>query len=122
VKPFAKGISVKSVPSIALHILLATVAANVQAQSNRPAPAPTASSAAGSHAMASGEVLAVYKKEQRLLLKHGPIESLGMGGMTMEFGVAQAKLLNALKKGDRVRFDAKKMGDDYVVTRIEVVK
>ena len=114
----------KSAQSIAALILLAMAmaAANVQAQSNRQTQAPTSSAAAASHAMASGEVLAVYKKEQRLLLKHGPIESLGMGGMTMEFGVAQDKLLKALKKGDKVRFEAKKMGDDYVVTRIEVAK
>ena len=112
----------KSVQSIAVLILLAMAAANVPAQSNRPAQAPTSSPAAASHAMASGEVLAVYKKEQRVLLRHGPIDSLGMGGMTMEFGVAQDKLLKALKKGDKVRFEAKKMGDDYVVTRIEVVK
>jgi Cu(I)/Ag(I) efflux system protein CusF len=72
--------------------------------------------------MASGEVRAVYRKEKRLLLKHGPIESLGMGGMTMEFGVLSGKLLDAVKPGDRVRFEAKRSGDDYVVTRIEVVR
>jgi Cu(I)/Ag(I) efflux system periplasmic protein CusF len=103
---------------LAVLVLAGAAGADVLAQSNRPTDMPAAPSAAA----ASGEVLAVYKQQKRLLLKHGPIENLGMGGMTMEFGVAQDKLLGALKKGDKVRFEAKKMGDDYVVTRIEVVK
>ena len=102
--------------------VLILASADVLAQSNRPADMSAAPLAKAASATASGEVLAVYKRERRLLLKHGPIESLGMGGMTMEFGVAQDKLLKALKKGDKVRFEAKKMGNDYIVTRIEVVK
>jgi Cu/Ag efflux protein CusF len=96
--------------------------ANVQAQPTRPNDMQAASPAADTGAMASGEVLAVYKKEKRLLLKHGPIQDLGMDAMTMEFGVAQSKLLKAVKKGDKVRFEAKRVGDDFVVTRIEVVR
>jgi Cu(I)/Ag(I) efflux system protein CusF len=102
---------------LAVLVLAGAAGAQVLAQSNRPADMPAAASAT-----ASGEVLAVYTQEKRLLLKHGPIENLGMGAMTMEFGVAQDKLLKALKKGDKVRFEAKKIGDDYVVTRIDVVK
>jgi Cu/Ag efflux protein CusF len=96
--------------------------ANMQAQPTRPNDMQAASPAADPGAMANGEVLAVYKKEKRLLLKHGPIKSLGMDAMTMEFGVAQSRRLNALKKGDKVRFEAQQVGDDYVVTRIELVK
>jgi Cu(I)/Ag(I) efflux system periplasmic protein CusF len=114
---------VKLAQMLAVLILAGAAGADVLAQPNRPTDMPAATSAAAAaSATASGEVLAVYKKQKRLLLKHGPIENLGMGGMTMEFGVAQDKLLGALKKGDKVRFEAKKMGDDYVVTRIEVVK
>ena len=113
---------VKLAQMLAVLILTAATGADVLAQSTRPTDKPAAKSAAAASATASGEVLAVYKQEKRLLLKHGPIENLGMGGMTMEFGVAQAKLPGTLKKGDKVRFEAKKMGDDYVVTRIEVVK
>jgi Cu(I)/Ag(I) efflux system periplasmic protein CusF len=113
---------VKSVQYIAALLLSVAAGANVQAQSTRQAETPASSPAAASHAMASGEVMAVYRKEKRLLLKHGPIASLGMGAMTMEFGVAQSKLIDVVRQGDKVRFDAKRAGDDYVVTRIEVVK
>lgn len=68
--------------------------------------------------MAEGEVVAVYGKDRRVLLKHGPIDSLGMGPMTMEFGVTHEKLLNGLKRGHQIRFTAEQRGDDYVITLI----
>jgi Cu(I)/Ag(I) efflux system periplasmic protein CusF len=82
--------------------------AQVPGETTRPAVA----------AMAEGEVVEVYLKDRRVLLKHGPIESLGMGPMTMEFGVTHQKLLATLKRGHRVRFNAEQRGDDYVITRI----
>lgn len=69
--------------------------------------------------LASAEVVAVYRKEKRVLLKHGPIESLGMSDMTMEFGVANPRLLESFKRGKKVRFSAVRVKDDYVVTHVE---
>jgi Cu(I)/Ag(I) efflux system protein CusF len=45
-----------------------------------------------------------------------------MGGMTMEFGVSDRKLLELVKQGDKVRFAAKHVGDDYIITHIEVAR
>jgi Cu/Ag efflux protein CusF len=67
-------------------------------------------------------VLKVYLKEKTLLLKHGPIPSIGMGPMTMEYGVASPRMLSAIKPGDKVRFMADQVKDQYVVTHIEVIK
>ena len=72
--------------------------------------------------LASAEVLAVYPKEKRVLLKHGPIESLGMSDMTMEFGVANPRLLASFKRGKKIRFSAVRVKDDYVVTHVEAVR
>ena len=72
--------------------------------------------------LASAEVIAVYPKEKRVLLKHGPIENLGMSDMTMEFGVANPRLLASLKRGKTVRFAAVKVKDDYVVTHVEAAR
>ena len=69
--------------------------------------------------LTSAEVVAVYPKEKRVLLKHGPIESLGMSDMTMEFGVASPRLMGTFKRGKKVRFAAVKVKDDYVVTHVE---
>lgn len=103
-------------------LLALTASAVTQAQPSRATAAPAAQSAAGSSTMASAEVLKVYKSEKRLLLKHGPIPGIGMDAMTMEFGVADRALLKRLKPGDKIRFVAKLRGDDYFVTRVEVMK
>ena len=72
--------------------------------------------------LASAEVIAVYPKEKRVLLKHGPIENLGMSDMTMEFGVANPRLLAFFKRGKKVMFSAVRVKDDYVVTHVEAAR
>lgn len=83
---------------------------------------PASSATAGQGTLADGEVLEIYKKDKRVLLKHGPIQHIGMDAMTMEFGVPDGKLLASLKRGDRVRFAAIWKNGDYEVTHIEVTK
>lgn len=102
----------KNIPLIAM---LALAAACVHAQT---APAKPAASAAAP--MSQAEVLKVLP--DAVLLKHGPIANLGMDAMTMQFGVADAKLLKAVKAGDKIRFAADKVNGKYVVTRIEQAK
>jgi Cu/Ag efflux protein CusF len=55
-------------------------------------------------------------------IDHGPIDSIGMGPMTMQFTVKDAAGLARLKAGDKVRFQAIMAGGDIVVTRIETTK
>jgi Cu(I)/Ag(I) efflux system periplasmic protein CusF len=96
--------------SALLGVILACAA---QAQPNTPkATLP----------MARGTVVAVDKENKRVLLKHGPIPSLHMGPMTMEFAVQDAKLLQKLKKGSKLRFTAVQQADDYLITRLQVLK
>ena len=84
----------------------------------------TASAAGAAHAqtppMSQGEVLKVLPKA--VLLKHGPIDNMAMGPMTMQFGVASAKLLKTIRKGDHVRFAVEQMNGQMEVTRIERAK
>lgn len=103
-------------------ITLLAATAVAQAQPSGMTAAPVSVPAVGARAMASAEVLKVYRKEKRLLLKHGPIENIHMDAMTMEFGVADRKLLGRVKPGDKIRFAAKRAGDDYLVTTLEVIK
>ena len=112
----------KLVQTIAMLALAATAVLPTQAQSSSAHTAePVSKPAASSRRMVSGEVLKVYRNEKRLLLKHGPIENIGMDAMTMEFGVSDQKLLNSVKQGDKIRFAAKQVGEDYIVTHLEVM-
>ena len=72
--------------------------------------------------LARGEIVAIYPQDKKILIKHGPIPTLDMGPMTMEFEIANERMAKPPKKGDRVRFAAKQVGDDYVITRIELRK
>lgn len=69
--------------------------------------------------LAEGEVRRVDRAGNRLTLRHGPLENLGMGAMTMVFRVADPRLLDGLKVGDRVRFHAERIDGVLTVTRLE---
>lgn len=70
--------------------------------------------------MSEGEVKKVDKDTGRLTIKHGPLENLGMPGMTMVFGVKDASTLDALKTGDKIKFVAEKLEGRFVVTQLAV--
>jgi Cu(I)/Ag(I) efflux system periplasmic protein CusF len=71
------------------------------------------------HAQAyDGEVMKIDKAQNKITLKHGELKGLDMPPMTMIFRLQDAKQLDALAVGDRVRFDAAKVGGAYTVTAI----
>jgi Cu(I)/Ag(I) efflux system periplasmic protein CusF len=72
--------------------------------------------------LAEGEVRKVDKDSGKITLRHGPIRSLDMPGMTMVFGVKDVKLFDKLRAGDKIRFAATQEGGQYVVTEIQPVK
>jgi Cu(I)/Ag(I) efflux system protein CusF len=67
---------------------------------------------------ASGEVTKVDKPGLRVTIKHGEIKNLDMPPMTMVFRVRDAKLLDELAPGDRVRFAAERIDGSYTVTSL----
>ena len=69
--------------------------------------------------MVGGEVRKVDKAGKKITLKHGKIKNLEMPGMTMEYPVKDAAILNKVKAGDKVRFMAEKSGGAIVVTAIQ---
>ena len=108
--------------SLSVIVLLALASPALPGGAASGAPQPVASAAARPMPLARGEVLEVDRKEQRVLMKHGPIRSLGMDAMTMEFLVPDRQLLAALRPGDQVRFAAIFKDDEYLLTRVEVLK
>lgn len=83
------------------------------------------SHAHGDHAVAAmseGEVRKVDKNTGKLTIQHGPLQNLGMPGMTMAFSVKDAAMLAQVKAGDKIRFVAEKVGTALTVTQLETVK
>ena len=69
--------------------------------------------------LADGEVRKVDKDAGKITLKHGPIKSMDMPPMTMVFRVQDAAMLQGVKAGDKVRFDARQISGQYVVIKLE---
>ena len=68
----------------------------------------------------TGKVVAVDRAKSSIKLAHEAIKSLGWPGMTMDFSVANAALLEGIKAGDAVTFElgqGSKPGN-WLITRI----
>ena len=53
---------------------------------------------------ASGKVNSIDKSSRTLNISHGPIKSMGMGAMTMDFKVADPSMLKEVKPGQKIDF------------------
>ncbi|HEX7438234.1 MAG TPA: copper-binding protein [Caldimonas sp.] len=109
----------------ALHLFavamltISAVAHSQQATRSASTPSAIASAAAS---MTEGEVRKVDKEAGKVTLRHGPIDNLGMPAMTMVFRVADPKMLDQVKEGERVRFSAERLNGAITLTRIEAAK
>jgi Cu/Ag efflux protein CusF len=69
--------------------------------------------------LSEGEVRKVDFAAGKITIKHGPIVHLEMPAMTMAFPVRDAALLEQVRPGDKVRFEAQRIGGAITVTAIE---
>lgn len=83
---------------------------------------PPLGGAAQHDALSEGEVRKVDKGAKKITIKHGPLVNLDMPAMTMVFRVKDPAILDKLKPGDKVKFQAEKIGGGFAVTKIEPVK
>lgn len=80
----------------------------------------TAAWAAREHAT-SGTVNSVNKSSGKVNISHGPIKTLGMDGMTMDFLVEDPAMLDELKKGAAIDFSVTKDSKGVlVITDFEI--
>ena len=56
--------------------------------------------------MVDGQVTKIDESAGKITLKHGPIKKLDMDGMTMVFRVADPAMLDTMKAGDKIEFEA----------------
>ncbi len=64
------------------------------------------------------EVLKIDAAQGKITLKHGEIRNLDMPPMTMVFRARDRAMLDGLKPGAKVLFDAEQIDGAYVVTKI----
>lgn len=66
----------------------------------------------------AGEVTKVDKAAGKVTLKHGEIKNLDMPAMSMVFRAKDAKLIEGLVVGDKIRFTAEKVNGQYTLTSV----
>jgi len=108
------------VAALGLSLAFGAQAQNAPVDGNATQLAQASAPAAAS--MADGEVRKVDKEQGKVTLKHGPITNLEMPGMTMVFKVADPKMLDGIKEGDKVKFSADRVNGAITVTAIQAAK
>jgi Cu(I)/Ag(I) efflux system periplasmic protein CusF len=109
--------------------LIHFVAATALASAALVVPAQTTPASGADHSahhpaavaapQSDGEVRKVDTQQGKVTLKHGPLANLDMPAMTMVFRVAEPKMLDGLKEGDKVRFTAERVNGAITVTVIQ---
>ena len=83
----------------------------------------SASAALAQSPTIEGEVKKIDESAAKITLKHGPAKSLGMDEqMTMVYRVKDPAMLDQVKEGDNIRFDADRIGGQFTVIRMEQAK
>ena len=78
---------------------------------------------AAQQGMVDGEVTKVDESSGKITIKHGPIKKLNMDeGMTMVFKASDPAMLQKVKPGDKIKFDADNINGQFTVTKIEKKK
>ena len=73
--------------------------------------------------LVDGEVRRVDKDAQKITVKHGPLPQLDMPQpMTMVYRVKDPAMLDKVKAGDKVKFQAEKINGAFTLTAIEPAK
>ncbi len=104
---------------VSLSAALLAIPALAQQAPDAAASANSAVTSDKSAALTEGEVRKVDKDSEKLTIRHGALENLGMPAMTMVFRVKDVAMLDQVKAGDRIRFTAENPGGAFVVTRLE---
>ena len=109
-------------PGIAIIVALLGTASPLPAPADDAHHKDSGKAASTSAQLADGEVRKVDKEAKKITLRHGPIPSLDMPAMSMVFQVKDPALLDQVKTGDKIRFEAQKISGQYTVIRIEPAK
>lgn len=84
----------------------------------------TLACALSAHALAQsdsgdGEIRKVDRDGKRVIIRHGDWKGGHMSAMTMALPVAEGVSLAGVRVGDKVNFEVRKQGEDWVLVRIQ---
>ena len=82
------------------------------------AAAVVSAAAFGQPAAGDGQVSKIDKAGERITIKHGGLKAFDMPPMAQAFRVADAKMLDSVAVGERVRFTAEKAAGGYTLTAL----
>jgi Cu/Ag efflux protein CusF len=111
----------KALVSIAMGCTLAFSSASYAAgdMSDIDMSGSAKQSADADNGMSHGEIRKVDTAAGKLTIKHGPLENLGMGAMTMVFKVKDPAMLSQVKVGDKIDFVAEEVDGALVVVKLQ---
>jgi Cu/Ag efflux protein CusF len=73
--------------------------------------------------MVDGQVTKIDESAGKITIKHGPLKHFDMEeGMTMVFRAQDPAMLNTVKVGDKVKFEADRINGQFTVTKIQKAK
>ena len=68
------------------------------------------------------EVMKIDKAQQKITLRHGEIKNLDMPPMTMVFRAQDPAMLDAVKVGDKVKFEPDKINGQLTIIKMQKAK
>lgn len=68
--------------------------------------------------MSEGVVKKIDRAKGKVTIEHGPLDNLGMPGMTMSFRVMDEAMFEHMKEGGHIRFRAEKVDGKFAVTEV----
>ena len=112
---------IRLLAALAIGANLAPISFATAASDSRSNSSPILIAAADS-AMAEGEIRKVDKGAKKITIRHGELKNLDMPPMTMVFQVKDPAMLDKVKAGDKVKFQAEKVGGALTVMSIEAAQ
>lgn len=109
----------KVLHTLAFALLAASAAAQAQmAKDGMSSMKPPAAGQQAAVTMTDAVVQKIDTANGVIVLKHGDIPNLAMPPMTMGFDVADKKMLDSVKSGDKVRFHVEVVNGKPTVTHL----
>ena len=97
-----------------------------QAQTSTSAPSgpqkPAKAAQATTLPLVDATVDRVLRESDEIVLDHGDLPNLAMPAMTMAFDVGNKKMLDRVKPGDKIRFQAEVVKGRPTITHLELAR